>query len=145
LNFCFPLAIVWKCICYIKTKFSCDYWDIVKQEAPEEYVLLTWFVNRSTRLSLLENYFCKNMKNHFKKTWHAAISAYSLTYTKNLRVGPVKNETLRQKIWFPFPALWTFYLYYITEVTFQQNQQMEYISLSWYNLPDFKVPSGFPW
>ena len=49
--------------------------------------------------------------------------------------GVVKNETLRQEMILIFP-LWTFHLYV---ATFQQHLHMEYISLSWYDIPELLV------
>ena len=49
------------------------------------------------------------------------------TSTRNWHRRPVKYETLRQKRWFRFSHLYI--------ATFQQHLNMEYISLSWYDIP----------
>jgi hypothetical protein len=50
--------------------------------------------------------------------------------------GRVKTKHYDKRDYFIFP-LWTFYLFV---ATFQQRLHMEYISLSWYDIPEFVGP-----
>jgi len=62
---------------------------------------------------------------------------HSLTYSLKLTVGAglEENFTTKEMIWF-FP-FWTFHLYV---AIFQQHLHMEYISLSWSNIPELVFP-----
>ena len=55
---------------------------------------------------------------------------------RNWQWGAVKNETLRQKRLFQF-SLCELHLY---AATFQQHLHIEYISISWYDIPELVVP-----
>jgi hypothetical protein len=72
--------------------------------------------------------------------WACNNTHHSCSFTSKLIVRPVKNATLQQKRWFQFVSwhdLWTLHLYV---ATFQQHLHMEYVSLSWYGIPEFLVP-----
>jgi len=62
-------------------------------------------------------------------------ASYLWPTCQNWQWGSVKNETLRQKRWFQF-SHWTFHLYL---ATFQQHRHMEYISVSWSDIPELVV------
>jgi len=56
---------------------------------------------------------------------------------RNWQCGAVKNKTLRKKEMILIFPLWIFHLYV---ATFHHNLHMEYISLSWYAIPELVVP-----
>ena len=64
--------------------------------------------------------------------------------SRNCQWGPIKKETLRQRIQFQcsYCILLTSHLYV---ATFQQYPYMCYISLNWYNISDLVVPVIIPW
>jgi hypothetical protein len=53
--------------------------------------------------------------------------------------GAVKNKTLRKKEIISIFPLWTFHSY-VHVAAFQQHLHMEYISLSWHDIPELVVP-----
>jgi hypothetical protein len=87
-----------------------------------DYVLSLWWHDRIYPIEL-------EIKDTTDPDWSA------LYLDIHLEIRAVKNETWRQKIWFQF-SHWE--LSYVE--TFQQHLHMEYIYLSWYDIPELVVP-----